>query len=49
MAEYVGQALKEASNNSAILLYSPWTDRNLEEVSKFADRVFVFNDVLKYV
>jgi hypothetical protein len=36
MAEYVGQALKEASNGSAVLLYSPWTDRPLEEISKFA-------------
>jgi len=47
--EYVGQALKEASNNSSVLLYSPWTDRHLEEISKFADRVFVFNEVHKYV
>ncbi|KUK44678.1 MAG: hypothetical protein WCY97_01940 [Methanothrix sp.] len=49
MAEYVGQALKEVSNGSSVLLYSPWTDRHLEEVSKFADRVFVFNEVHKYV
>jgi DNA polymerase I len=49
MAEYVGQALKESSNNSALLLYSPWTDRHLDEISKFADRVFVFNEVHKYV
>jgi hypothetical protein len=49
MAEYVGQALKEASNNSAVLLYSLWTDRHLEEISKFADRVFVFNEVNRYV
>jgi DNA polymerase I len=33
MAEYIGHALKEASENSAVLLYSPWTDRYLEEVS----------------
>lgn len=49
MAEYVGQALKEVSNSSSVLLYSPWTDRHLEEISKFADRVFVFNEVHKYV
>jgi hypothetical protein len=49
MAEYVGQALKESSNNSALLLYSPWTDRPLEEISKFADRVFAFNEVHRYV
>jgi hypothetical protein len=49
MAEYVGQALKEASDSSAVLLYSPWTDRHLDEISKFADRVFVFNEVHKYV
>lgn len=49
MAEYIGQALKESSNCAAMLLYSPWTDRHLEEISKFADRVFVFNEVHKYV
>jgi hypothetical protein len=49
LAEYVGQALKESSNDSAVLLYSPWTDRHLDEISKFADRVFVFNEVHKYV
>jgi hypothetical protein len=49
MAEYVSQALKEVSNGSAVLLYSPWTDRHLDEISKFADRVFVFNEVPKYV
>ena len=49
MAEYVGHALKEASEGSAVLLYSPWTDRHLEDISKFADRVFVFNEVHKYV
>jgi DNA polymerase I len=49
MAEYVGQALKEVSNRSSVLVYSPWTDRHLDEISKFADRVFVFNEVHKYV
>lgn len=49
MAEYIDQALKEASNGSSMLLYSPWTDRHLEEISKFAYRVFVFNEVHKYV
>jgi hypothetical protein len=49
MTEYVGQALKESSNNSALLLYSPRTDPHLEEISKFADRVFVFNEVHRYV
>jgi DNA polymerase I len=49
MAEYVGQALKESSNGSSVLLYSPWTDRHLEEISRFANRVFVFNEVPKYV
>lgn len=49
MAEYVGQAIKEVSNGSSVLLYSPWTDRYLDEISKFADRVFVFNEVHKYV
>jgi hypothetical protein len=49
MTEYVGQVLKEASNGSAVLLYSPWTDRHLDDISKFADRVFVFNEVHRYV
>ena len=49
MAEYVGQALKEVSNGSSVLVYSPLTDRHLDEISKFADRVFVFNEVHKYV
>ena len=49
MAEYVGHALKESSNGSAVLLYSHWTDSHIEEISKFADRVFVFNEVHKYV
>lgn len=51
MAEYVGQALKEASasGGSAVLLYSPSTDRHLDEISKFADRIFVFNEVQKCV
>lgn len=49
MGEYVGQALKELSNSSSVLLYSPWTDRHLEGISMFADRVFVFNEVHKYV
>ena len=49
MAEYIGHALKEASEGSSVLLYSLWTDRHLEELSKFADRVFVFNEVHKYV
>jgi len=49
MAEYVSHALKEVSNDSSVLLYSPWTDSRLEEISKFADRVFVFNEVHKYV
>jgi hypothetical protein len=49
LTEYVGHALKEASEGSAVLLYSPWTDRHLEEISKFADRVFIFNEVHKYV
>ncbi len=49
MAEYVGQAIKDVSNRSSVLVYSPWTDRHLDEISKFADRVFVFNEVHKYV
>jgi hypothetical protein len=49
MAEYAGQALKEAAGGSAVLLYSPWADRHLEEISRSADRVFVFNQVPKRI
>ncbi|MDF0590431.1 hypothetical protein [Candidatus Methanocrinis natronophilus] len=49
MAEYVGQAVKDVSNGSSVLVYSPWTDRHLDEISKFAHRGFVFNEVHKYV
>jgi len=51
MAGYAGQALKEASasGGSAVLLYSPGADPALEEIAKFADRVFVFNQVPKPV
>jgi hypothetical protein len=49
LTEYVGHALKEASEGSAVLLYSSWTDRHLEEISRFADRVFVFNEVHRHV
>ncbi len=49
MAEYAGRALKEAAGVSAVLLYSDRTDPHLEEISKSADRVFVFNEVQKPV
>jgi DNA polymerase I len=49
MAEYVGRGLKEASRGSAVLLYTPRTDPSIDEIAKFADRVMVFNEVLKRV
>jgi DNA polymerase I len=42
MVEYAARALKEASNNSVVLLYAPASDPHLEEMIKYADRVFCF-------
>ena len=42
MVEYVARALKEAANNSVVLLYSPASDPHLEEMINYADRVFCF-------
>ena len=42
MAEYVALAMKDASKSSIVLLYSAASDPSLEEMIKYADRVFYF-------
>jgi DNA polymerase I len=44
MAEYVSQAMREASNEAAVLLYAPGADPYFEELVKNADRVFYFDE-----
>jgi hypothetical protein len=42
MVEYVSQAMRQASHEATVLLYSPGIDSFLEELAKDADRVFYF-------
>ncbi len=44
MTEYVSQALREVSQEAAVLIYAPGADPYLEELIKNADRVFYFDD-----
>lgn len=44
MAEYVSQAMREASNEAAVLLYAPGADPYFEELVKNADRAFYFDE-----
>lgn len=44
MVEYIFHALKQASHNAAVLLYSPGIDPYLEDLAKGADRVFYFEE-----
>ncbi len=44
MTEYVSLALREASKEAAVLLYSPGADPYFEELVKNADRVFYFDE-----
>jgi hypothetical protein len=44
MVEYISQAMREASHEAAVLLYSPGIDPFLEDLAKLADRVFYFED-----
>ncbi len=44
MVEYISQALKQASHDSTVLLYSPGIDPFLEDLAKGADRVFYFEE-----
>jgi DNA polymerase I len=42
MVEYVSQAMREATKSSTVLLYSPASDKFLEMMTNYADRVFYF-------
>ena len=44
MTEYVSQAMREAANEAAILLYAPGADPYLEKPIKNADHVFYFDE-----
>jgi hypothetical protein len=44
MAEVVSQAMREASKDAAVLLYSPGADPYFEELVSNADRVFYFDE-----
>ncbi len=44
MTEYISQAMREASNEAAVLLYAPGADPYLEELAAIADRVFHFDE-----
>jgi hypothetical protein len=40
MVEYVSHALSDTAKEAAMLLYSPWSDPFLEELTKNADRTW---------
>jgi hypothetical protein len=44
MIEYVSPAMKQASHEATVLLYSPGIDPFLEDLAKGADRVFHFEE-----
>ncbi len=44
MVEYVSKAMREASHEAAVLLYSPGIDSFLEDLIIGADRVFYFEE-----
>jgi hypothetical protein len=44
MTEYISKALKQASHEAMVLLYSPGIDHFLEDLTKIADRVFYFEE-----
>jgi len=44
MVEYIQLALKQASLESTVLLYSPCIDTFLEDLAKGADRMFYFEE-----
>jgi hypothetical protein len=44
MVEYVSHALSDAAKEAALLLYSPGSDRFLEDLAKNADRVWYFDE-----
>ena len=44
MTEYIPKALKQASREATVLLYSSSIDPFLEDLTKLADRVFYFEE-----
>jgi hypothetical protein len=44
MTEYISNALKQASNEATVMLYSPELDPFLEDLTNLADRVFYFEE-----
>ena len=42
MVEYISRAMREASKNCIVLLYSPQSDPFLEKMMNYADRIFCF-------
>jgi hypothetical protein len=44
MVDYVSQAMKQASHEATVLLFSPGIDPFLEDLAKGADRVFYFEE-----
>jgi hypothetical protein len=44
MTEYVSKALKQASHEATVLLYSSGIDPFLEDLTNLADRVFYFEE-----
>src|SRR5512139_1345300 len=44
MTEYISKALKQASHEATVLLYSPEIDPLLEDLTNLADRVFYFEE-----
>jgi hypothetical protein len=44
MVEYISQAMRQASYEATVLLYSPGADPFLEDLAKGADRVFYFEE-----
>ena len=44
MVEYISQAMRQASHEATVLLYSSGIDPFLEDLAKGADRVFYFEE-----
>ena len=44
MTEYISKALRQASHEATVLLYSSDIDTFLEDMTKLADRVFYFEE-----
>ena len=44
MVEYISQAMRQAAQEAAVLLYSPGVDPSLEKLAKGADRAIYFEE-----